>query len=205
MMITQEADRIGASVLLAAAITLTPGLALAQDEPKFAVETVAEKALDTLPAGELFWHVETFATMDDAEAAATESGLPAEADGKAWLLTLGPEDMAAHGGDAVTTIGPIDRFDATQYLLRIVVSDAPPGTKTSVHSHPGSEAIYILSGEATIQWPDRTDVAVAGEGLTGSAPRTAMQAMSTGDEKLAELVMFVVDAAEPFSAPAELE
>ena len=103
------------------------------------------------------------------------------------------------------TFGPIQRFDAPNYLLRINVTDAPPGAKTSVHSHPGSEAIYILSGEATIRWPDRTDVAAVGESLTGSPPHTPMEATSSGDEKLVELVMFVVDATQPFSTPAKLE
>ncbi len=88
--------------------------------------------------------------------------------------------------------------------MRINVTDAPPGATTAVHSHPGSEAIYILSGETTIRWPDRTEVADAGEALTGAAPNTAMEAKSTGDEKLVELVMFVVDATKPFSSPAEL-
>lgn len=194
-----------ASGLLGMAIALVASGTAAQDQPKFVVEPVAEKPLAALPDGDLFWHVETFATIEEAKAAATETGVPAEAGGKAWLLTLGPKDMALHGGEPVATFGPIQRFDAPNYLLRINVTDAPPGAKTSVHSHPGSEAIYILSGEATIRWPDRTDVADVGESLTGSPPHTPMEATSTGDEKLVELVMFVVDATQPFSTPAKLE
>jgi quercetin dioxygenase-like cupin family protein len=194
-----------APALLASAIVSAPLGAAAQEQPKFVVEPVAEKMIEALPDGELFWHAETFATIEEAEAAATETGVPAEAGGKVWLLTLGPEDLGQHGGEHVASFGPIDRFDAPEYLLRINVTDAPPGAKTSVHSHPGSEAIYILSGEATIRWPDSTDVAGEGESLTGSPPHTAMEATSTGDDKLVELVMFVVDATQPFSSPAELE
>jgi len=198
-------DRLTAPVLLAAALTVVPWEVGAQEEPKFVVEPVAEKALVALPeGGDLYWHVETFATMAEAEAAASDAGVPAEVGGKAWLLTLAPEDAAGHGGEAVATIGPIDRFDATEYLLRVNVSAAPPGTKTSVHSHPGSEAIYILSGEATIRWPDRTAVAGAGDSLAGEVPNTPMEATSSGDEDLVELIMFVVDAKQPFSSPADL-
>lgn len=197
--------RPSSPALLAAVIALTASGAVAQDQPEFMVETVAEKPLAALPEGELFWHAETFATIEEADAAAPETGIPAEVGGKSWLLTLGPEDMPGHGGDQVATIGPIDRFDASEYLLRIVASDAPPGAKTSQHSHPGSEAIYILSGEATVRWPDRTEVAGVGEYMAGAAPHTAMEAISTGDETLVELVMFVVDAKEPFSTPATLE
>ena len=194
-----------ASGLLGMALALTASATAAQDQPKFVVEPVAEKPLAALPDGDLFWHVETFATIEEAKAAATETGVPAEAGGKVWLLTLGPKDMASHGGEPVATFGPIQRFDAPSYLLRINVTDAPPGAKTSVHSHPGSEAIYILSGEATIRWPDRTDVAGVGESLTGSPPHTPMEATSSGDDKLVEMVMFVVDATQPFSTPAKLE
>ena len=198
-------DRLALPTLLAVGIAVASWGTVAQAQAKFVVEPVAEKPLEALPDGDLYWHVETFATLDQAKAAATETGVPAEVGGKVWLLTLGPKDMAGHGGEAVTTIGPIDRFDAPAYLMRIIASAAPPGSKTSVHSHPGSEAIYILSGEATIRWPDRTDVVSAGKSLAGAAPNTAMEATSTGEDELVELIMFVVDGTAPFSSPAELE
>ena len=200
-----RADRLALPTLFAMAIALTCGGTVAQAQAKFVVEVVAEKPLEALPDGDLFWHAETFATLDEAKAAATETGVPAEAGGKVWLLTLGPKDMAGHGGESVASIGPLDRFDAPGYLMRINVSAAPPGSKTSVHSHPGSEAIHILSGEATIRWPDRTDVVGVGESLAGAAPHTAMEATSTGDEDLVELIMFVVDSTLPFSTPAKLD
>jgi quercetin dioxygenase-like cupin family protein len=200
-------DRLAAPALLAMGLTMTmvPWSTDAQEQPKFVIETVAEKPLAALPEGELYWHAETFATIEEAKAAASDTAVPAEAGGKAWVLTLGPEGAAGHGGEHVATVGPLDRFDASEYLIRINVTDAPPGSKTSVHSHPGSEAIHVLSGEVTIRWPDHTDVAAAGESLTGQAPHTAMEATSTGDEQLVQLVMFVLDAKEPFSTPAALE
>ncbi len=197
--------RLAAPALLAV-LTMAPWQAIAHEAVKFVVDPVAEKTLTALPeGGDLYWHMASFATMGEAEAAATEAGIAAEVDGKAWLLTLGPKDAATPGGKDVATIGPVDRFDAAEYLLRINVSAAPPGSKTSVHSHPGSEAIYILSGEATIRWPGRTEVVGAGESLAGEAQHTPMEATSSGDEELVELIMFVVDANEPFSVPAVLE
>jgi quercetin dioxygenase-like cupin family protein len=193
------------SKALTVSIMIAASAGAAQEAPEFVVTPVAEKSLEALPEGDLYWHVETFATLDEAQAAATEYSVAAEADGQAWLLTLGPETPPGSGGEHVVTVGPIDRFDAPEYLMRINVSDGPPGAKTSVHSHPGSEAIYILSGEATIEWPDRVEVAGEGESLAGAPPNTAMQAVSTGDETLVELIMFVVDATEPFSSPAVLE
>ena len=163
-------NRPGATALLGLAVALAAWGTSAQDQPEFVIEKIAEKPLAALPDGDLYWHAETFATIEDAKAAATAEGVAAEAGGKAWLLTLGPEEMAGHGGEAVATFGPIDRFDAPEYLLRINLTDAPPGAKTAVHSHPGSEAIYILKGEATIRWPDRTDVAGVGDSARRIAP-----------------------------------
>ena len=53
-----------------------------------------------LPAGPLFWRVESFATLAQAQAAAGPMSLAAESNGKAWLFTLGPAGgrrLAARG------------------------------------------------------------------------------------------------------------
>jgi quercetin dioxygenase-like cupin family protein len=80
----------------------------------------------------------------------------------------------------------------------------PPDSKTSLHSHPGSEAIYVLSGE-TIRWPDRTDVVGVGGALAGAAPNSAMEATSTGDDDRVELMMFFVGSTAPFATPAKFD
>jgi len=180
------------------------GTASAQDAPKFVVTKVAEQPLAALPPGDLYWTAETFPTLDAAKAATTDTAIAVEIDGMAWLLTLGPEDKVGHGGHWMTSIGPIDRFDAPSYMLRINVSDAPPGTETSVHSHPGSEAMYVLSGEATVTWPGKTSVIKAGDGSPGQPPHTPMLAASTGDDTLRELIMFVVDPSRDFARPEEM-
>lgn len=193
---------VSASVVLPAPELV--GAASAQDAPKFVVTNMAEKPLAGLPTGDLYWTAETFPTLDAAKAATTDTAVAVEIDGMAWLLTLGPEDKVGHGGHWMTSIGPIDRFEAPSYMLRINVSDAPPGTKTSVHSHPGSEAMYVLSGEATVNWPGKTSVIKAGEGSPGQPPHTAMLAASTGNGTLKELIMFLVDPSQDFARPEKI-
>lgn len=195
------ARAILAPVLLGTAAALVVSEGVAQGQGEFVVEKVAEKSIGTLPEGDLYWTAETFASFDEAKAAEGETSVAAEIDGKAWLLTLGPEDAVGHGGEVMATVGPIERFDAPEYLLRINTSDAPPGSMSSVHSHPGSEAMYVLSGEVTVRWPDRTDVLEAGDAGAGQSPHTTMQASSTGDEKLRGLIMFVVDPTQEFAKP----
>jgi quercetin dioxygenase-like cupin family protein len=188
------------STVVASPVVLTCA-ASAQDAPKFVVTKVAEKPVASLPPGDLYWTAETFSSLDAAKAAMTDSAVAVEIDGKAWLLTLGPENKVGHGGKWMTSIGPIDRFEASSYMMRINISDAPPGTKTSVHSHPGSEAMYVMSGEVTVKWPSKTSVIKAGEGSPGQPPHTPMLATSTGDGTLKELIMFLVDPSQDFAKP----
>jgi predicted metal-dependent enzyme (double-stranded beta helix superfamily) len=104
----------------------------------------------------------------------------------------------------VGEVGPIPRVAAEQYLLRINEATGAPGSVTPVHSHPGSEAFFVLAGEQSIRSAHATMVVKAGQPEAGDAPAMAMQVSSSGTTDLHSLVMFVVDAAKPFSSPATL-
>ena len=73
-----------------------------------------------------------------------------------------------------------------------------------MHSHPGSEAFFVLAGEQSIRGGHGTMVVKAGQPEAGHAPAQPMQVSSSGATDLHALVMFVVDAAKPFSSPATL-
>ena len=78
-----------------------------EEQEEFVVEPVAEKTVTELPAGPLYWHVENFPALRDAEAAAGPLSLAADVEGKVWLFTLGPKGTPTHGGSMVTEIGPL--------------------------------------------------------------------------------------------------
>jgi quercetin dioxygenase-like cupin family protein len=168
------------------------------------IKPLAEKKIPQLPAGALFWRVETFATLAAAEAAAGPTSLVAQADGKTWLFTLGPAGGSSDGGTRMAEIGPLPRVAASQYLLRVNEASGPPGSVTPVHSHPGAEATYVLAGEQTFRMPDGVHRVAAGHGAAGHAADTPMQVSSSGAGDLRALVLFVVDATRPFSTPAKL-
>ena len=111
-----------------------------------AVKGLAEKKVAQLPPGPLFWRVENFATRAQAESAVGPTGLVAETNGKVWLFTLGPSSASSPGGSKVVEVGPLATVVAPEYLLRINEASGPPGSITPVHSHPGSEATYVLAG-----------------------------------------------------------
>jgi quercetin dioxygenase-like cupin family protein len=168
------------------------------------VKPLAEKKVDTLPAGPLYWRVESFATLAQAQAAAGPLSLAAESNGKAWLLTLGPAGGSSAGGTKVVEIGPVPDVAASQYLLRVNEASGPPGSVTPVHSHPGAEAVYVLVGEQSFRTPHGVKRVAAGQAEAGHGPDTPMQASNSGSVDLRALVMFVVDATKPFSKPATM-
>jgi hypothetical protein len=180
---------------------LSPSIASAQ---KFVVTSVAEKKIAQLPAGPLFWQIETVPPLARAQAAAGPTSLAADVSGKAWLFTLGPKGSAGHGGIPVIEIGPVPPVMAPEYLLRINHAGGPPGARTAVHMHPGSETFYVLAGRLGQRTPHAVSYAEAKQPMNGHAPGTPMEVFNPGTVDLDQLVMFVVDASKPFSVPAKL-
>jgi hypothetical protein len=176
----------------------------ARPEQALLIKPLAEKRVPALPARQLFWRIENFATLDQARAAMGAWSLIAESAGKIWLFTLGVSGAAPSAGAIkVAEIGPIPRVHATRYLLRINDASGPPGSATPVHSHPGSEAFLVLDGEQSIQGVHGMMRLKAGHADPGHGADQAMQVTSSGSTDLHALVMFVVDADRPFSSPAK--
>ena len=184
-------------------VLLLPSTAAAQQQ--FVIKPVAEKKLLQLPAGPLYWQVENFPTLAQAQAAAGPTSLAAEAAGKVWLFTLGPKGGSTRGASKVAEIGPVPPITAPEYLLRINHAGGPPGAKTPVHTHPGSEAFYVMAGRLGQKTPHGVSHADAGQSMNGHGADMPMEVFSAGTTDLDQLVMFVVDATRPFSSPAKLE
>jgi hypothetical protein len=190
------------SVLIGAAVLCLAAASMAQQA--LLVRPLAERKVSELPSGELVWRIENYPTKEAAQAAGGAWSLAAESAGKVWLFTLGPAGGSTRGGTKVAEVGPIPRVSAAEYLLRINEASGPPGSVTPVHSHPGSEAFYVLAGEQSIRGAHGTMVVKAGTPEPGHGSGMAMQVSSSGASELHSLVMFVVDASQPFSVPASL-
>ena len=188
-------------VVLASGLSSLPSTAMAQQ--KFVITPLAEKRVADLPAGPLFWRIENFSTLLQAQAAAGPWALVAESAGKVWLFTLGPAGGSSAGGTKVAEVGPISRVVAREYLLRINEGSGSPGSITPPHTHPGSEAFYVLAGETSSHTPHGVKRVGAGQTETGHGADTPMQVSSSGSTNLHSLVMFVVDANRPFSSPTK--
>ena len=201
-------------VLVSALCALQPTAAA---EGVYVVKPVAEKKIRQLPAGPLYWRIENFPTLVQAQAAAGPerwnpdtvsydgaTALTAEVAGKVWLFTLGPKGGSTPGGTKVAEIGPVPQITASEYLLRINYGFGPPGAKTPQHTHPGSEAFYVISGQLgqrTLQGVSHVD---AGHTMNGKSADVPMEVFNSGTTELSALIMFVVDANRPFSSPDKL-
>ncbi|HLC05774.1 MAG TPA: hypothetical protein VJK02_22275 [Anaerolineales bacterium] len=168
------------------------------------IKVLVEKKVARLPVGRpgLYWRLESFPSLAQAQAAAGPTGLAAESAGRAWLFTLGPKGGSSAGGTKVADAGPLPPVVAPEYLLRINEASGPPGSITVVHTHPGTEAFYVLTGETCTQTPQGVIRVSAGQAKAGPDTDTPTQVSSCGSADLRGLVMFVVDATRPFSSPA---
>jgi hypothetical protein len=197
--------------------TVAPARAAGTDAA-YVVKPVTEMKVKLLPAGPLYWRIETFPSLDQAKAAASTyvwnpdtvsyQGFPslaAEIGGKAWLFTLGPQGGATSGGTKMAEIGPVPPISAAEYLLRVNEGDAPPGAKTPVHWHPGSEAFYVIAGRLGQRTPEGVAYVDAGHTMNGHAAGTVMQVFNGGTTELTTIILFVVDATRPFSVPAKFD
>jgi len=184
-------------------LALALGLSLPAAAQKFEIKPVAEKKVKQLPSGTLYWRLENFPTLAQAEAAAGATSLAAEVAGKVWLFTLGEKGGATRGGSKVVEIGPVPPINASEYLLRVNRAGGSPGAKTPVHTHPGTEAFYVLAGRLGQRTPQGTSYAEAGQSMNGHGRDVPMEVFSAGTSNLDQLVMFVVDATRSFSSPAK--
>ncbi len=195
-------------ILLAIMLTgsfLLSSMAMAQLPPgSLVLKVLADKKVARLPVGRpgLYWRLENFPSLAQAQAAAGPMGLAAEYAGRVWLFTLGPKGGSSAGGTKVVEVGPLLPVVAPEYLLRINEGSGPPGSITIVHTHPGTEAFYVLAGELCIRTAQGVARVPAGRTEVGQPGDTPTQISSCGSTDLRELIMFVVDATRPFSSPA---
>lgn len=180
------------------------------DHPAFPVpgaRQLAVKPFTTLPKGVLFLRLENFSTTKAAEAAMTSASAVVEWAGKIWLFTLGPMGLRSSGGTFVAEIGPVpDVPAAASYVLDINEADFGPEMKAQVarqvHTHPGPEIFYLLTGEQCLETPSGTTRARAGEGMVAPA-HTPMQLNIMGSSKRDAFFVVVRDAAKPRMTPSD--
>jgi len=109
------------------------------------------------------------------------------------------------GGAKVAEIGPIPRITAQEYLLQVNEAGGPKDSASAAHTHPGSEAFYVLEGEPSQKTTHGVTRVTAGQSIVGHGGDTPMMVSNSGPEDLHEFALFVVDASKLFSSLARLD
>lgn len=173
-----------------------PPPASVTSQPVLSTRVLAEKRVDSLPAGPLFWRLERFGTLPEAhEAAGAYTLTAADSGGGAWSASL-------DGSAAFTDPGPLAPVVASEYLLRITEVTGPRGSTGPVVTMPGSAAIYVLAGEMCLRTAGGVTRVATGASALAPAADTPMQASSCGGAALRALWLSVTDASRPDSSPA---
>jgi len=122
---------------------------------EFGCSIIENKLLPEGLRGPLFWHIDSFNSLDRARAAVAPASVAFEAAGRSWLMTIESKTSDHHGGRHVTEVGPLPLPRAARYSMQVLSSRFKPGTYSSVHHHSGVEAIYVIEGEACYETPTR--------------------------------------------------
>jgi quercetin dioxygenase-like cupin family protein len=163
---------------------------------------LAQRTVQELPRGPLFWYLVTFPTRAAAVAAAGPTSVVAAAEGRNWVFTIAPDDGGPWRGELVAQVGPLELPLMKAYTIEVAVAVMPPGSRSRVHTHAGPEAWYILAGEQCLETPSGARRAGAGQGMT-QAGYTPMQLVATGNVVRHALVVVVHDAEQGWGSPSD--
>ena len=179
-----------------------PGVKCTEDSPERRGEEgctiLASRPLLGSLTKPMYWHIDRFDSLEAAKKAAGPDGVAAEAHGSVWLMTVEAQTEEPHGGRHFAWIGPLALPAADRYSMRVQSSLLRPGTTTPVHTHPGPEVFYVISGEQCLETLEVGHRLVAGESFvlpTGVIHRGRV----TGSDVRRVLALVLHDAAHPAS------
>ena len=153
--------------------------------------------LGTLPPGPLYWQIDAYPGRAEAEAAKGPRGTVVEALGKLWLMTIAEQGFRPRGGEHVAEVGPLPTQPGTSYTAVYMQGIMLPGAETSVHFHPGPEAIYTLAGEECMESPEGRSIGRPG-GAPIIVPAIVQHRLTiTGTGQRRSLALILHDSSQP--------
>lgn len=158
---------------------------------------LAHESLGSLNAESVYWHLDKYPSVDQAQANKGRSGSVIKAFGSVWLFTVGPLASRPVNGEHVAQVGPILVDRNTSYDAEFLKSTFTPGMTAPIHVHSGPEAFYAISGDSCLETPDGVQVARGpGNSMTvrGGPP---MLLMALGNEPRKGFALILHDASLP--------
>jgi quercetin dioxygenase-like cupin family protein len=150
---------------------------------------LAEMSVENAPR-HLYWHIAEFADLPTAETEARKhrSSKVVSAHDRIWLLVIGARDEPISSGKPSAAIGPMDVPPGGRVSVRFLTSTFPPAMRTRVHSHPGSEAFYVIEGEQCVETPTVRHRITAGHSYIVQSG-VHVQAAARGRKSLVALIL----------------
>jgi quercetin dioxygenase-like cupin family protein len=182
--------------------TTIPCAPIAEKRQELGCYVIARQRLGVLPLGTpLAWQLDVFSSRAAAEAARGQLATIAEAFDRIWLFTIAPPAWRpGAGAEHVATVGPLPLASApAEYTAMYLATTFRPGLSSFVHSHPGPEAWFIMSGEQCLETPDGAMPGRAGDRLVarGNLP---MILHATGTEIRRNFALVLHDPTKPATA-----
>lgn len=163
---------------------------------------IANAAVGQLPRQPIYWHLDTYQTRAEADAAKGPRGTVVESLGRIWLVTIDVAGWRPSGGERVSEIGPLPVSAEAKYSAQYMEAIFTPGMTAPTHRPPGPEAWYTLAGETCLETPEGKMVGRAGGPpviVPGGPP---MHLTATGSETRRALVLILHDSTQPPTTPA---
>jgi len=198
--------------VFAAAVTiavLTPAISQPHDYGRMCVPVkeragrdfgcfmMASVELGRLGVRPIFWHLDTYASLAEAEGARGPRGTVVQSLGKFWLFTIAESGWRPPSGDRVAEIGPLPINPDTAYTAMYMEEVFQPGTKSKIHRHSGPEAWYTLTGETCLETPNGTMTGHAGGPHVVVPGGTPIELTAIGTDMLRAEALILRDTSPP--------
>jgi len=164
---------------------------------------MANTALGLLPKERIFWHLYTYSTRAEADAAKGPRGTVVESLGKVWLFTIDVEGWRSSSGERVDVIGPLPVIADVKYSSQYMEAIFTPGMTAPAHRHAGPEAWYTLTGETCLETSEGYMVGRAGGPAIIVRGGLPMHLTAIGKETRRSLVLILHDSTQPPTTPAK--
>jgi quercetin dioxygenase-like cupin family protein len=172
-------------------------------ERQYGCYIISREPVGALSSGDVYWHIESFADLASAKAAAGPRSAAVEAFGDAWLVTIEQKGWSTEAGERVAEIGPLPVQPAEAFIAQYMEVTFRPGMKSGIAARHGPEAWHTLSGESCIETPAGTSLGRAGGDPVILEPGVPLQVTATGSEERRSLVLVLHDASKPPAMPAD--
>jgi hypothetical protein len=121
-------------VLCCIALSFAIGAAASDASDRPGASTLARVPVVDLPQAPIYWHLDSYRTRAEADAAKGPRSAVVETFAKVWLFTLAEADWRPTGGTRVAMIGPLGVRPEGRYTASYMQAATSPGFQTAFTS-----------------------------------------------------------------------